>query len=314
MKGELPVIGDATPRVRVVSRGRLRRTTRTVAELPRLLVLLTFLGFFLLPIVWLLLAPTKTDFELVHDNPFAFGSWHNFAQAWRHLTSFQSDSMLTWLENSAIYAGGAVALTLATSIPAGYALARSRFRGRKFLLTATLVVMLMPASSLVLPLFLELNAVGLIGNALSVILPLAFFPFGVYLTFIYFSTAVPPELLQAARLDGCGEWQVFRYIALPLARPVIALVGFFAFVSDWNNFFLPFVMIPDSSGYPVQVGLEYLLSATPSFNPISGNSGLNIHRPELALAVLLAVLPVLVVFLFAQRFLVRGLLDGANKE
>jgi multiple sugar transport system permease protein len=125
---------------------------------------------------------------------------------------------------------------------------------------------------------------------------------------------VPPELLQAARLDGCGEWQVFRYIALPLARPVIALVGFFAFVSDWNNFFLPFVMIPDSSGYPVQVGLEYLLSATPSFNPISGNSGLNIHRPELALAVLLAVLPVLVVFLFAQRFLVRGLLDGANKE
>ena len=99
--------------------------------------------------------------------------------------------------------------------------------------------MIMPAAALVLPIFLELNALHLIGNVLSVILPFSFFPFGVYLAYIYFSTAIPRELLDAARVDGCGEWATFRYIALPLATPIVALVLFFSFVADWNNFFLP---------------------------------------------------------------------------
>ena len=104
---------------------------------------------------------------------------------------------------------------------------------------------------------------GLVGNPLSVILPFSFFPFGVYLTFIYFSTSVPASLLAAARLDGCNEWQVFTKVALPLATPVVALVGFFSFVQNWNNYFLPFVMLPLSDRYPIQVGLSSLLSSTP---------------------------------------------------
>ena len=104
--------------------------------------------------------------------------------------------------------------------------------------------MIMPAAALVLPIFLELNALHLIGNVLSVILPFSFFPFGVYLAYIYYSTAIPRDLLDAARIDGCGEWLVFRRVALPLAKPVVALVVFFSFVADWNNFFLPFVVLP----------------------------------------------------------------------
>ena len=98
------------------------------------------------------------------------------------------------------------------------------------MLTLTLVVMIMPAAALVLPIFLELNAMHLIGNVLSVILPFSFFPFGVYLAYLYYSTAIPRDLLDAARLDGCGEWSTFRHIALPLAMPVVALVLFFSFV------------------------------------------------------------------------------------
>ena len=157
----------------------------------------------------------------------------------------------------------------------------------------TLVVMIMPAAALVLPIFLELNALHLIGNALSVILPFSFFPFGVYLAYIYYSTAIPRDLLDAARLDGCGEWPTFRHIALPLAMPIVALVLFFSFVSDWNNFFLPYAVLADSSQYPIQVGLSNLLSSTPSFNPAVGGGGqsVDIFRPELALATLLAVSP-----------------------
>jgi multiple sugar transport system permease protein len=174
----------------------------------------------------------------------------------------------------------------------------------------------MPAASLVLPIFLELNALHLIGSVWSVILPFSFFPFGVNLAYIYYSTAVPRELLDAARVDGCGEWATFRHVALPLAKPVVALVLFFSFVSDWNNFFLPYTVLADSRQYPIQVGLSTLLSSTPAFNPATGGGGqqLDIFRPELALATLLAVVPVAIVFMLSQRALVRGLVGGGVKE
>jgi len=153
-------------------------------------------------------------------------------------------------------------------------------------------------------------------SVLSVILPFAFFPFGVYIAYIYYSTAVPRDLLDAARIDGCGEWSTFWRIALPLARPVVALVFFFSFVADWNNFFLPYAVLAESSQYPIQVGLSNLLGTTPSFNPAVGGGGqqVNIFRPELALATLLAVIPVAVVFMLSQRALVRGLVAGAVKS
>jgi multiple sugar transport system permease protein len=276
----------------------------------RFVTLAAFAAFFFVPLAWLILAPTKSDEALVTRGPFAFGSLHNVALAWDHLDAFSEHIYRAWIGNSLLYALGA------TAIPAGYGLALSEFPGRRLVLTLTLIVMIMPAATLVLPIFLELDALHLIGSALSVILPFAFFPFGVYLAYIYYSTALPRDLLDAARIDGCGEWSTFRRIALPLAKPVIALVFFFSFVSDWNNFFLPYAVLADSSQYPIQVGLSNLLSSTPSFNPAVGGGGqqVGIFRPELALATLLAVVPVAIVFLLSQRALVRGLVAGAVKS
>jgi multiple sugar transport system permease protein len=262
-------------------------------------------------VLWLLLAATKTDPQLVYRNPFSFGSWHALRENWDALTRFQGDTILLWLRNSAIQASLALVITLLVGIPAGYALAMIEFRGRRALLILTLVVMLMPATTLVIPLFLEINAVHLIGTVWSVVLPYSFYPFGVYLTYIYFSTAVPTELLDAARIDGCTEFGAFRRVALPLAAPVIALVGFFSFVANWTNYFLPYVMLPSSNQYPIQVGLGLLITDVPQFNPTAGTAA--VLRPELALATLLAISPVLLVFLFAQRFLITGLLAGATK-
>ncbi|MEV4560687.1 carbohydrate ABC transporter permease [Kitasatospora sp. NPDC049285] len=290
-----------------------RRPVRRLTS--RLLVgvaLAAFLVFFVLPVLWLLLAATKTDQQLVHGNPLSFGSFRALGDNWHALTSFQDDAVMLWLRNSALYSVISLAITLVVAIPAGYALAMTEFRGRRTLLIATLVVMLMPNATLVVPLFLELNAVRLIGTMWSIILPYAFYPFGVYLTYIYFTTAVPKDLLAAARIDGCSEFRVFWHIALPLATPVIALVGFFSFVANWTNYFLPYVMLPESDQMPIQVGVGTLLSNVPSFNPAVGS--LAIERPQLALATLLAITPVLIVFLFAQRFLVSGMLAGATKE
>jgi multiple sugar transport system permease protein len=277
------------------------------------LVLAILVVFFVLPVLWLLLAPTKTAFELQHGNPLAFGSFGQLGAAWRHLTAFQDGVIWVWLRNSAVYAIGALVLTLATAVPAGYGLALTRFRGRKLLLTVTLVVMIMPSAALVLPIFLELNLFHLIGTVWSIVLPFSFYPFGVYLVYIYFATSLPRDILAAARIDGCSEWQVFSRIALPLAKPVVGLVAFFSFVGNWNNFFLPYLVLPSSKQFPIQVGLNQLLSSTPSFNPVAGK-GLDITSPELALAILIAVLPVLVLFLFSQRALVSGMLAGSTKE
>jgi len=276
------------------------------------LLLFVLLVFFVLPVIWLLLAPTKTAADLVNEGPLTFGSLHNVARAWQNLTAFEGGIVFVWLKNSAIYSVGSLVLTLATSVPAGYALALTKFRGRRLLLSITLLVMIMPSAALVLPLFLELNRFGLIGTAWSIILPFSFFPFGVYLVYIYFATSLPAEMLEAARIDGAGEWRTFTSIALPLAKPVVALVAFFSFVGNWNNFFLPYLVLPNSSQFPIQVGLNQLLSSTPSFNPVAG-AGLNITSPELALSIIIAILPVLVVFLFSQRALVSGMLAGATK-
>lgn len=277
------------------------------------LVLVVFVLFFAIPIVWLLFAVTKSSKALIVSNPFALGSWSDFVANWNQLFGFQDGAVTLWIGNSALYSIGALIITLIVSIPAGYALALTEFRLRKALLVLTLVVMLIPSTALVLPIFLELNTVGLIGSPLSVILPMSFFPFGVYLTYIYFSTSIPRDLLAAARIDGCTEVQVFTRIALPLAAPIVALVAFFSFVQNWNNFFLPFVMLPSSDGYPIQVGLTSLLSATPAFNPSSAGSD-SVQLPTLALATIVSILPVLIVFLFSQRFLVSGMTAGGTKE
>ncbi len=291
------------------------RFSRISWKLLGLLILLAFTAFFFVPVVWVLFATTKTDTQLTSTGPFALGTLHSFASAWHALFGFGNGMMVSWLKNSALYSFGGVALAILAAVPAGYGLALTQFIGRKTLLAITLVTMIMPATALVLPLFLEMNSVSLTDTPWSVILPFSFFPVGVYLCDSFFSSAIPQDLLAAARVDGCNEWGVFRHIALPLARPVVALVAFFAFVADWNNYYLPFVMLSDNNKLPVQVGLEYLISSTAAFNP--GNPGAGnelVKRPELALAILVAIAPVAIVFLFAQRTLVKGMLAGATKE
>jgi multiple sugar transport system permease protein len=271
---------------------------RRAALAARAAVLLAFAVFFVVPLAWLVLAPTKTDYELLTRNPLAVGSLHNVWVAWQSVDGFSDHIFRRWIENSLLYSLSATAITLATAIPAGYGLAFGTFPGRKLILRLTLVAMIMPSAVLVLPIFLELNAVHLIGSDFSIILPFAFFPFGVYLAYIYYSTALPPGLLDAARVDGCGEWAAFRRVGIPLAKPVVALVFFFSFVANWNNFFLPYVFLSDERQLPIQVGLSDLFRGS---------------RPALALAALVAALPVAVVYLVSQRSLVRGLVGGATK-
>jgi multiple sugar transport system permease protein len=231
------------------------------------------------------------------NRPLSFGSWHDLHLAWDHVASFENGIIFTWLANSAIHSSGALAITLVTA--AGHGLALTEFIGRKTRLTITLIVMLTPSAALVLPLFLEMNAVHQVRSIWSVTLPFSLFPFGVYLVYIYFSSSIPKDLLAAARFDGCDETRVFWHVALPLARPVVALVAFFSFVGNWNNFFLPLVMLPTDQTAPIQVGLNNLLASSArtristAFIPAAGPDRRPGHRACPAAVALVAMVATL---------------------
>ncbi|HLW96040.1 MAG TPA: ABC transporter permease subunit [Solirubrobacteraceae bacterium] len=244
-------------------------------------------AFFLVPIVWLVLEAISGDIGL-------------------------------WLSNSAFYSTAGAAIAVVLCVPAGYGLATHEFPGRRALLIITIVVMLIPTNALVLPLFLEANSVHLLASPLAVILPYGLFPFGVYLSYLYFNTGSFHALLQSARIDGCGEWQAFRTIAAPLAAPVVALIVFLNFLASWTNFFLPWVMywsLDETSRYPVALGIAVQLSGGEVSGPFAGYTGLlrlqtSSPPSDIAFLLLASVVPVLVVFGLAQRWIGSGQVQG----
>ena len=281
-------------------------------KLGRNIVLAATIVFFGIPIVWLFLAPTKTSDGLASAPPLSFGSLQNVVDAWTHLFEYSNGILGTWILNSVFYTVTSVAIALVASVPAGYGLAKFRFRGRTTILFLTLVTMIVPPAALILPLYLEMSSVNLTNTPWAVILPLTFYPFGVYLVYLYAVASIPDSIIEAARIDGVSEWGIMFRIFLPLARPAIGMIAFFAFVASWNTFFLPFIMNTDPELANLQTGLQLLVRNTAALGG-ANYTGLPIHEPEVALAAIISIAPILLIFLFAQRFLVAGQTAGAEK-
>lgn len=280
--------------------------------LVRGVVLGVFGLFFGLPLLWLLLAPTKSNNELTDDHPLSFGSWSRLGETWDNLSSFQDGIVIDWMIRSVLYGAGALAIGVTASLLAGYAMATMEFPGKRVLIGLTLATMMLPVSASVLPIFLGVNIVGLLNTAWSVVLPMAFFPFGAYLAYIYYRRSLPPSLVEAAAIDGASPFTTFVRVVFPLSKPAIGLLAFMNFTVNWSRFFLPFVMLTSSDTQNLPVGLSAMVRSTSALKPtFLGETP--IKRPEVALAAILMAIPVVIVFLAAQRFVVRGALTGATK-
>lgn len=268
----------------------------------------------LIPMIWLLLAPSKEDADITNRHPLAFGSFSNYLKAWDNLQFFDNGVMFTWVINSLWYTGAIVILATITASMAGFVLSASRIRFKRAFLISTLITMLVPPMALVVPIFVLMDAISLMDKPLAVILVSSLYPFGVFLSYIYYSTTVPKELYESARLDGCNDYRLYTKIALPLSWPLISLLAFFAFIGNWANYFLPYILLPSTENFTLPIGLGFLFYSTPAINPGVGATSVPIYKPEIALAGVLIALPIMIVFLISQKRLVRGMLAGSIKE
>jgi multiple sugar transport system permease protein len=308
---------DAAPTVSHQQSGRAPRTRSVAGTVGRggvWIVLFVYGILSIIPMYWLLVAPSKTGPQLNNENPFAFGSIANYGVAWQHLLTFQDGAIVQWLVNSVLYTIAIVAIACISAILAGYALAATAIPFRRSLLITTLIAMIVPPVALVLPLFVEINNAGLFDTPAAVILTSAFYPFGVFLAYIYFTTSIPKELYEAAKVDGASEFGTFLRIALPLSKGLFGMLAFFSFSASWVNYFLPYVLLGSTSNFTLPVGLGVLFGSTPALNPSNGAAESVINRPEIALAGLLLAVPILIVFLASSRLLVRGVLAGSVKS
>jgi multiple sugar transport system permease protein len=272
------------------------------------LLLSLFLLYSFMPLVYLVLSATKTNGDLFTTFGFGFGTEFHLWQNLSDLLARDNGVFMRWMFNSLLYStvAGVGAAILATA--AGYALAKFTFVGRNLLFALILGAVMIPQTALVVPTFLLLALSGLSDNPLGVILPSMISPIGVYLMRVYIEQGLDDELLDAARIEGAGEFVIFRAIVLPLVAPGMVTVALLSFVGTWNNYFLPLIVLRSPEYQPITVGLAtwYQLAQ-------QGGGGGQVLFSIIITGALVSIIPVIVVFLLLQRFWQGGLTAGAIK-
>jgi raffinose/stachyose/melibiose transport system permease protein len=262
------------------------------------LILVVIAAIILVPLLATALGGFKTLGEL-RANPFGLPRqwvWSNY------LDILVSARYWRMLANSLVIATLTVSLVLATASMAAFTFAHLRFFGQSFLLNYFLLGLMFPAATAILPIFIRIRDLGLLDTYFGVVLPQAAFGLGLSVPLIrnYFKS-MPHELFDAAFVDGCGYAQYFWHITLPLARPILATVGTVSFVSSWNSYLLPLILLNTETKYPWPLGIMVY----------QGEFGTDW---QLVLAfITLTILPTIIVFFVAQKHVVAGLTAGALK-
>ncbi|MDA0160070.1 carbohydrate ABC transporter permease [Solirubrobacter ginsenosidimutans] len=268
--------------------------------------MLAFLVYFLMPLFWLVVASTKSLDDLFDS----FGLWFanfNFIDNVKDTFNQDNGVYLDWLRNTVMYSVVSAVGAALLAAAAGYGFAKFAFRGKNLMFWFVLGSVMVPTTALAIPTYLMFSKLGFTNNPLAVILPSLVSPFGIYLMRIYAEAAVPSDLIEAARIDGAGEFLIFRKIAFRLLTPGFVTVLLFTFVATWNNYFLPLVMLSEPKWYPLTVGLQQWNSqatagggATSAFNIVITGS-------------LLSIVPLILAFIFLQRYWQSGLGSGGVK-
>ena len=263
------------------------------AALPRLwryAALIALAVVFAFPFYWMFVTSVEPAGRLsdIPPNMLPLWDWSNYAAAWNEAP------WARYFLNTVFIAGAATALALFTSLPAAYAFATLRFPGKNVLFLLVLMVLVIPDNVILIPQYQILGYLNWLNTYQALIVPFGANAFGIFLLRQFFK-GIPPELWDAAQLDGCARTAYLVRVAAPLARPAMAAVALYIFLGQWNQFLYPLVVAglnPDVQ--PLQVGLSVFLGVH------------NVEWSKLAAASVFTTLPVLIVFLLAQKQIIEG--------
>jgi alpha-1,4-digalacturonate transport system permease protein len=267
-------------------------------EISSFLVLCAAAFLFLLPFIWMLSTALKLPEEVTAKKVQLLPShlhWNNFSDA-LHAAPFTG-----YVGNSLIVSILAVLLTVFINTLAGYAFAKYQFRGRNFLFMMILSTLIIPVQITMVPNFYILKYLGWINSYAGLIVPRAAEAFGLFLARQYIMN-IPDSLIESARMDGAGEFTIFRKIILPNVKPLIAVLVIFTFMWRWNELAWPLITVSEQSMYTVQLGLAML----------KGEHFINWSL--LMSLTLLSIIPILIVFLIFQRYFIKGMVSSGMKE
>jgi multiple sugar transport system permease protein len=257
-----------------------------------------------LPVLWIVIASTKTNDQLFGTPTFLPSFTGGFFTNLQALFAYNNGIFGRWVLNSVIYAVGGGLLSTVIAGAAGYALGKYRFTGSVWIFRAIVAAVLLPQIMLAVPQFLLLAKFGMTNNYAAVILPQLVSPFAIYLCKIYAQAAVPDELMEAARIDGSSEWRIFWSVGSRLMLPALVTVFLLQFIGIWNNFLLPFVMLNNDQLYPLTLGLYGLMIVT---------GGQAAQYSIVIAGVLVSIVPLAILFLSLQRYWKIDLISGGVK-
>ncbi|MFJ5294067.1 carbohydrate ABC transporter permease [Streptomyces sp. NPDC088348] len=289
---QLTQVAD-TPPARIVADGA-RRTARRRTLLHWIAVHALGVAaalFFVLPFVFVILTSLMSDQQALTRDlwPHTF-EWSNYRKV------FDTPGFLSWWRNTLLYAGLGTVLTVVSSLPVAYALAKFRFRGRHLSLMLVISMMMLPPQVVIIPMYLFwAKQLDLSGTLWPLIIPMAFGDaFSIFLLRQFLLT-IPDEYIDAAKVDGCGEFRTLLKVIVPMARPGIAAVALFQFFYAWNDYFGPQIYTSENpAAWTLSYGLESFKGA---------------HHTDWNLtmaATVLVMAPVILVFFFAQKAFVEG--------
>jgi len=252
----------------------------------------------LAPLAWMIAASFMRSGEASTFPPPFLPSSPTLEQ---YASLFTRLNITRYLLNSVVVSLAVTLLSLVINSMAGFAFAKYRFRGRRGLFNTLIASMVIPAQVTMLPLFLLLNKMGVINTYLGLIIPGMASIFGIFLI-RQFAMSIPDSLLEAARMDGAGDFRVYWSVVLPLCKPILLTLAIFTFMGTWNDFLWPLIVMTDDSMYTLPVALANM-------------SGEHVQDTELMMAgAVLTVLPVLVLFAALQRYYLSGIMAGSVKE
>lgn len=283
----------------VRGRGRAERIRRAGPLTVVGLVLAAILSFF--PLYWMVVIASRTN-AAVYAWPPKFLPGGNLGENVQRVLDNPDAAILKGILNSFIVAGTITVTTVFFGALAGFAFAKLRFRGRNALLLSILLTMMVPIQLGILPLYIMMIKFGWLNDIKAVIAPFLISGFGIFLMRQYTIQAIPDELIESGRVDGCSTWRVFWHIVLPGLRPAAAVLGLLTFMQQWNEFFWPFIVLADPSNPTVQISLRTL------------NSAYHQDLSQVFAGMVIATVPLIVVFVLFFRQIISGIMEGAMKQ